>query len=86
MGAERAQRQAVVGTVVSDKMQKTVVVEIERLVRHAKYGKRVRRRSRVKAHDETNACRLGDRVRLVETRPLSRDKRWRVLEIVEKAV
>ena len=84
MGAERAQRQAVVGTVVSDKMQKTVVVEVERLVRHAEYGKRVRRRSRVKAHDETNACRLGDRVRLVETRPLSRDKRWRVLEIVEK--
>jgi small subunit ribosomal protein S17 len=86
MLAERGRRRAAVGTVVSDKMHKTVVVEIERLVRHAEYNKRVRRRTRVKAHDEANACRVGDRVRLQETRPLSRQKRWRVLEIVERAV
>ena len=86
MISERTRRQGLVGTVVSDKMQKTVVVEVERLVRHTAYGKRVRRRSRVKAHDEANACRVGDRVRLLETRPLSREKCWRVSEIVERAV
>jgi len=86
MAEERGQRQTTVGTVVSDKMDKTVVVEILRTERHAVYGKMVRRKTRVKAHDETNACHEGDRVRLMETRPLSKDKRWRVLEIVERAV
>jgi len=83
--AERHQRQTVVGTVVSDKMQKTVVVEIARQVRHISYSKMVRRRTRVKAHDEGNACRVGDTVRLMETRPLSKDKRWRVVEVLHKA-
>jgi small subunit ribosomal protein S17 len=83
---ERNQRQTVVGTVVSDKMQKTVVVEIDRLTRHQGYSKMVRRKTRVKAHDEANACREGDTVRLMETRPLSKDKRWRVVEVLARAV
>jgi small subunit ribosomal protein S17 len=83
---ERNQRQSVVGTVVSDKMQKTVVVEIDRLTRHRGYNKMVRRKTRVKAHDDANACREGDTVRLMETRPLSKDKRWRVIEVLERAV
>jgi len=82
----RNQRQTVVGTVVSDKMQKTVVVEIARLTRHLGYSKRIRRKTRVKAHDEANTCREGDTVRLMETRPLSKDKRWRVVEVLERAV
>ncbi len=86
MAEERGRRQATVGTVVSDKMQKTVVVEILRTERHATYGKMVRRKTRVKAHDEANASHVGDRVRLMETRPLSKDKRWRVVEIVGRAV
>jgi small subunit ribosomal protein S17 len=86
MVEERGRRQTTVGTVVSDKMQKTVVVEISRLTRHQEYSRMVRRKTKVKAHDETNACRVGDTVRLMETRPLSKDKRWRVLEILEKAV
>jgi len=85
-GPERNRRQAVVGTVVSDKMQKTVVVEIARLVRHQGYSKMVRRQTRVKAHDEQGACHEGDTVRLMETRPLSKDKRWRVIEVLERAV
>jgi small subunit ribosomal protein S17 len=72
------------GVVVSDKMAKTVVVSIERTVTHPRYKKILRRRSRVKAHDETNQCRVGDRVLLVECRPLSRDKRWRVCKVLEK--
>jgi small subunit ribosomal protein S17 len=76
----------VTGTVVSDKMQKTVVVEIDRLTRHQGYSKRVRSKTRVKAHDDANRCREGDRVRLMETRPLSKDKRWRVIEVLERAV
>ena len=72
------------GVVVSDKMAKTVVVSIERTVTHPRYKKILRRRSRVKAHDETNQCRVGDRVLLVECRPLSRDKRWRVSKVLEK--
>jgi small subunit ribosomal protein S17 len=83
-GEARGRRQTVVGTVVSDKMQKTVVVEIARLVRHPTYKKMVRRKSRVKAHDEENACRVGDTVRVMETRPLSKDKRWRVVEVLQK--
>ena len=82
----RNQRQTVVGTVVSDKMQKTVVVEIARLVRHQGYSKRIHSKTRVKAHDDANTCREGDTVRLMETRPLSKDKRWRVVEVLERAV
>jgi small subunit ribosomal protein S17 len=85
-GTARNRRQTAVGTVVSDRMQKTVVVEIARLVRHQGYFKMVRRKTRVKAHDEGNACRQGDTVRVMETRPFSKDKRWRVVEILEKAV
>ena len=74
-----------VGKVVSDKMQKTVVVAIERRYPHPMYGKMVTRTKRVKAHDEENAAKSGDTVRIMETRPLSKDKRWRVVEIVERA-
>ena len=86
MAEERGRRQTTVGTVVSDKMQKTVVVEIARLVRHLGYNRMVRRKTRVKAHDEQGACHVGDTVRLMETRPLSKDKRWRVVEVLQKAV
>ena len=72
------------GVVVSDKMDKTVVVEVERLVRHTRYHKFLRQRKRYKAHDERNQCRVGDRVRIVETRPLSADKRWAVLAILAR--
>ena len=73
------------GVVVSDRMQKTVVVSVERTVMNPKYKKYLRRRSKVKAHDERNRCRVGDRVLIVECRPLSRDKRWRVSKIIERA-
>lgn len=73
------------GTVVSDRMQKTIVVSIERTVMHPKYKKYIKRRTRIKAHDESNQCRVGDRVLIVECRPLSRDKRWRVREILHRA-
>ena len=73
------------GLVVSDKMDKTVVVEVEDRVKHALYGKVMRRTSRLKAHDENNDCGVGDRVQLMETRPLSATKRWRVVSIVERA-
>lgn len=73
------------GLVVSDKMNKTVVVAIERRVPHPVYGKMVTRTKRLKAHDEANSAKVGDTVRIVETRPLSKDKRWRLLEIVERA-
>jgi len=86
MAEERGRRQTTVGTVVSDKMQKTVVVEISRLVRHLDYSRMVSRKTRVKAHDEQDACHVGDTVRLMETRPLSKDKRWRVVEVLQKAV
>jgi small subunit ribosomal protein S17 len=86
MAEERGRRQTTVGTVVSDKMQKTVVVEIARLVRHLDYSRMVSRKTRVKAHDEQDACHVGDTVRLMETRPLSKDKRWRVVEVLQKAV
>ena len=72
------------GVVVSDKMDKTVVVAIEDSVRHPLYKKIIKRTVKLKAHDENNECRVGDRVRLMETRPLSKDKRWRVAEIIEK--
>lgn len=74
------------GVVVSNKMDKTVVVMVERLVQHAKYKKHLRRRKKLKAHDEQNRCGIGDRVLIAETRPLSRDKRWAVRAILEKAV
>jgi len=81
----RGHRKTRVGTVVSDKMQKTVVVAIERRVAHPVYGKMITRTKRLKAHDEENTCGIGDRVLLMETRPLSATKRWRVIEILEKA-
>ena len=74
-----------VGSVVSDKMDKTVVVRVERLVRHPRYGKVLRRTKKYKVHDEGNACRVGDVVRIVESRPLSREKRWIVEEIVRRS-
>ena len=73
------------GLVVSDRMQKTVVVSVERTVMHPKYTKILRRRTRVKAHDEQGQCHIGDRVLIVECRPLSRDKRWRVSKVLERA-
>lgn len=81
----RGRRKGLVGVVVSDKMDKTVVVAVERLVTHPLYGRRMRRTKRYKAHDEENAAREGDRVQLAETRPLSRDKHWRVAAILRKA-
>ena len=82
---ERGRPKSRVGVITSNKMQKTVVVEVLRRVRHAKYGKFLTRRVKYKAHDEQNGCQIGDRVRIVETRPLSKDKRWRVAETLEKA-
>ena len=73
------------GLVISNKMQKTVVVVVERLVRHARYNRRLRQRVHYKAHDEQDRCRVGDRVRLIETRPLSRDKRWAVQAILSRS-
>ena len=81
----RAFRKTRVGQVVSDKMDKTIVVAIEDSVQHKLYKKIVKRTVRLKAHDENNECRVGDRVEVMETRPLSKDKRWRVVEIIEKA-
>jgi small subunit ribosomal protein S17 len=82
---ERGRRKTRVGTVVSDKMQKTVVVSVERRYAHPLYGKQVTRSKKYHAHDEAGEAKMGDQVRIVETRPLSRTKRWRVEEIVEKA-
>jgi small subunit ribosomal protein S17 len=81
---ERGKRKVMTGTVVSDKMQKTIVVSIERLVKHATYGKYVRRRNKFKVHDEKNEAKVGDVVRFMETRPLSKDKRWRLLDFVQR--
>jgi small subunit ribosomal protein S17 len=80
-----SKRKRLVGRVVSDKMDKTVVVRVERLKRHPRYGKVLRRRKKYKAHDEGGLCRVGDVVRIVESRPLSREKRWAVEEIVKRA-
>ena len=82
---DRSARKVREGLVVSDKMDKTVVVSVEDRVKHALYGKVLRRSTRLKAHDEANDCGIGDRVLLMETRPLSATKRWRVVEIIEKA-
>lgn len=82
---ERNIRKTEVGNVVSDKMDKTIVVAVEDSVKHALYGKVVKHTKRLKAHDENNECKIGDRVEIMETRPLSKDKRWRLTSIVEKA-
>ena len=82
---ERNLRRKRIGKVVSDKMDKTIVVAVENNVKHPLYGKIVKRTYKLKAHDENNECRIGDRVKVMETRPLSKDKRWRLVSIVEKA-
>ena len=82
---ERNQRKVREGLVVSDKMDKTIVVAVEDRLKHALYGKVLRRTSKLKAHDEQNQCGVGDRVLIMETRPLSASKRWRVVEVLEKA-
>jgi small subunit ribosomal protein S17 len=82
---ERALRKTRVGKVVSNKMDKTIVVAIETSVKHPLYGKIIKRTTKLKAHDEENKCQIGDKVKVMETRPLSREKRWRLVEIVEKA-
>ncbi|MBB6216826.1 small subunit ribosomal protein S17 [Anaerosolibacter carboniphilus] len=82
---ERARRKTRVGRVVSDKMDKTIVVAVEDFVRHPLYGKAVKRTKKFKAHDENNECQIGDKVRIMETRPLSAEKRWRLVSIMEKA-
>jgi len=82
---ERNLRKTRIGRVVSDKMTKTIVVAVEDSVKHPLYGKVIKRTYKLKAHDENNDCGIGDRVRVMETRPLSKDKRWRLVEIIEKA-
>lgn len=84
MTVERNNRKTRVGIVVSDKMEKTIVVAIEDFVRHSLYGKSVKRTKKFKAHDENNECNIGDKVRIMETRPLSKDKRWRLVNVIEK--
>ena len=83
---ERNLRKVMIGTVTSNKMDKTVVVSVETSVKHKLYGKIVKRTYKLKAHDEENQCQIGDKVKVMETRPLSKDKRWRLVEVVEKAV
>ena len=85
MSEERGMRKTRVGIVVSDKMDKTITVAVKYRVRHPLYGKIINRTTKLKAHDENNACGIGDTVRVMETRPLSKDKRWRLVEIIEKA-
>lgn len=82
---ERNKRRVMVGTVVSDKMDKTVVVQVERYVSHPLYAKKVKTTEKFQAHDEENSCGIGDKVRIMETRPLSKNKHWRLVEIIEKA-
>ena len=81
---DRNRRKTKVGMVVSDKMDKTIVVAVEDFVRHSLYGKAVKRTKKFKAHDENNECNIGDKVRIMETRPLSKDKRWRLVNVIEK--
>ena len=83
--AERGLRKTRIGKVVSDKMDKTIVVAIETSVKHPLYKKIVKRTYKLKAHDENNECSMGDKVKVMETRPLSKEKRWRLVEIIEKA-
>lgn len=82
---QRGVRKVLTGRVVSDKMEKTVVVAVETLVKHPMYQRIIRRTRKFKAHDEENSCRIGDKVKVMETRPLSKEKRWRVIEILERA-
>jgi len=82
---DRGNRKVKVGLVVSDKMDKTIVVAVKTLVKHPLYGKMIKQTTKFKAHDENNECKIGDTVKIMETRPLSREKRWRLVEIVEKA-
>lgn len=82
---ERGNRKVRVGTVVSDKMDKTIVVAVETFVTHPLYKKQIRQTTKFKAHDENNECKIGDKVRIMETRPLSKDKNWRLVNIIEKA-
>lgn len=83
--SNRNMRKVEVGKVVSNKMNKTIVVAVEESVKHKLYSKIIKRTQKLKAHDENNECNIGDRVRVMETRPLSKDKRWRLVEIIEKA-
>lgn len=85
MSDTRNMRKTMIGRVVSDKMEKTVVVAVQDSIRHPVYKKIIKRTVKRKAHDETNQCGIGDRVRIMETRPMSKDKRWRVVDIIEKA-
>ncbi|ADL42157.1 30S ribosomal protein S17 [Caldicellulosiruptor obsidiansis OB47] len=85
MEQKRGMRKTRVGVVVSDKMDKTVVVAVETLVQHPLYKKTMKRTTKFKAHDENNECRVGDKVLIMETRPLSKEKRWRVVQILERA-
>ena len=85
MSEVRGMRKTRVGVVVSDKMDKTITIAVKYRVRHPLYGKIMNRTTKIKAHDENNECRIGDTVRVMETRPLSHDKRWRLVEIIEKA-
>jgi len=82
---KRGYRKTRIGTVVSDKMDKTVVVAVETRVRHPLYGKFIKKTTKFKAHDESNECNIGDKVKIMETRPVSKEKRWRLVEVVEKA-
>ncbi len=86
MTEERNQRKVRIGRVVSDKMEKTIVVAVETYVNHPLYNKRIKRTKKFKAHDENNVAKIGDRVKIMETRPISKDKHWRLVEVVEKAV
>lgn len=81
---DRNKRKTKVGFVTSDKMDKTVTISVEESIRHSLYGKSVKRTKKFKAHDENNECQIGDKVRIMETRPLSKDKRWRLVNIIEK--
>ena len=85
MSEVRGMRKTRVGVVVSDKMDKTITIAVKYRVRHPLYGKIMNRTTKIKAHDEKNECGIGDTVRIMETRPLSKDKRWRLVEIIEKA-
>lgn len=82
--SERGNRKTQIGIVVSDKMQKTVVVKVSHLVKHSAYNKYIKRSAKYKAHDETNTCKIGDKVQIIETRPLSKDKHWKVKQVLER--
>ncbi|HWR72118.1 MAG TPA: 30S ribosomal protein S17 [Nitrospirota bacterium] len=82
---ESKKRKSYIGQVVSDKMDKTVVLAVTRRIAHSRYGKTIKRTTKFKAHDEKNECKVGDMVRFIETRPISKEKRWKILEILEKA-